>query len=177
MSVPLLESCWIPRVVAHPKTHNLLLVDPADYEENPVRHVGWLGQVWLLQVCDHVRLQGKVSPGKAFSSFPASCCSPSCAAWSCWHLIHVYWHKYWKGMRCVRSFQNIKRKLVFISYSNINGLALKASDNFQSTKPKFSPRKSKLLMLRCWNVHIQEALPNKGMATWKESQVFLNSET
>lgn len=46
-------------------------------------------------------------------------------------------------------FSEYKKETALISYSNINGFALKASDNFQLTKPKFSPRKSKLLMLRC----------------------------
>lgn len=37
-------------------------------------------------------------------------------------------------------FSEYKKETALISYSNINGLALKASDNFQLTKPKFSPR-------------------------------------
>ena len=45
-------------------------------------------------------------------------------------------------------FSKYKKETALISYSNINGLALKASDSFQLTKPKFSPRKSKLLMLK-----------------------------
>lgn len=43
-------------------------------------------------------------------------------------------------------FWRYKKETALISYSNINGLALKASESFPLTKPKFSPRKSKLLL-------------------------------
>lgn len=47
-----------------------------------------------------------------------------------------------------KDFLKYKKETALISYSNINGLAVKASDSFQLTKPKFRPRKLKLLMLK-----------------------------
>lgn len=40
-----------------------------------------------------------------------------------------------------KDFLEYKKETALISYLSINGLALKASDRFQLTKPKFSLRK------------------------------------
>lgn len=175
MSVPLLEPCWILRAAVHPTAHNLLSADIADYEETPVRHLGWLGWVhtglWPWQASRKSVCRKGIFQLPSILLFPSTRCLES-LAFDLWLLPRIP-----EEYEMYQDFSEYKKETALISYSNINGLALKAPDSFQLTKPKFSPRKSKLLMLRCWNAHIQEALPNKGMATWKKSQVFLNSKT
>lgn len=133
-------SSWVSSM-----SHNLLLVDIAVYQKNPMRHLGWLRLVRLLQIYDHHSRACQASRKSvcrkgifqlpSILPFPFARC-PVSLGFDLW-----LWQWISEEQEMHEAVSKYKKETVLISYSTINGLALKASDSFQLTKPKFSPRK------------------------------------